>query len=252
MDNAHNELLALDLSTPQLHLAWGKSTNTTITSIASTHTLKENSKNTDYSLDTHVPQKPHAIHSEILMTKLKHLQTHIQGDFENLYCVIVTLGPGSFTGLRIALSFAKGLQAGNGCTLIGMNTTDMWANIHHAPRPLLVLLDARSNKFYCKLYMSADSTSEIYDISTKEILTLLSQHSLPQTVYVGGPAAHYFLDSLPPPYSESENTPYSFIMQDTAHIDVAANMLHMGLEYYTNKQNILDIHATPVYVRHAI
>lgn len=42
----------------------------------------------------------------------------------------VTLGPGSFTGVRVGLSFAKGLAAGAGATLKGVGTLEALG--HHA------------------------------------------------------------------------------------------------------------------------
>ncbi|MGN6208444.1 tRNA (adenosine(37)-N6)-threonylcarbamoyltransferase complex dimerization subunit type 1 TsaB [Asticcacaulis sp.] len=49
---------------------------------------------------------------------------------KDLTAIVVTLGPGSFTGVRVGLSFAKGLAAGSGVPLKGIGTLEALG--HHA------------------------------------------------------------------------------------------------------------------------
>ena len=65
----------------------------------------------------------------------------------------VTIGPGSFTGLRIALSFAKGLAFAGGYRVVGVPTLDALAIV--APPVsgrLCAALDARKREVYAALY----------------------------------------------------------------------------------------------------
>lgn len=67
--------------------------------------------------------------------------------------IAVTIGPGSFTGLRIALSFAKGLAFAGGYRLVGVPTLDALAVV--APRSagrLCAVLDARKREVYAAVY----------------------------------------------------------------------------------------------------
>jgi tRNA threonylcarbamoyladenosine biosynthesis protein TsaB len=71
-----------------------------------------------------------------------------QGD-----AIATTIGPGSFTGLRIALSFAKGLAFAGGYRLVGVPTLDALALV--APPAsgwLCVALDARKREIYAAVY----------------------------------------------------------------------------------------------------
>jgi tRNA threonylcarbamoyladenosine biosynthesis protein TsaB len=67
--------------------------------------------------------------------------------------VAVSIGPGSFTGLRIALSFAKGLAFAGGLRLVGVPTLDALA-VGALPWEgrLCAALDARKQEIYAALY----------------------------------------------------------------------------------------------------
>lgn len=46
---------------------------------------------------------------------------------EDVACIAVSIGPGSFTGLRVALATAKGLALGGTATLVGVPTLEAYA-----------------------------------------------------------------------------------------------------------------------------
>jgi tRNA threonylcarbamoyladenosine biosynthesis protein TsaB len=68
----------------------------------------------------------------------------------------VAIGPGSFTGLRIAIAAAKGLARGLSAALTGISTLDILA---HAQRsagvPVCPLISSGRNEFYAALYEPA-------------------------------------------------------------------------------------------------
>jgi tRNA threonylcarbamoyladenosine biosynthesis protein TsaB len=62
-----------------------------------------------------------------------------------LQALAVSLGPGSFSGLRCSLAFAKGLCYATGAQMLGVSTLEAWAEIDpHAE----VWLDARRGMVY--------------------------------------------------------------------------------------------------------
>jgi tRNA threonylcarbamoyladenosine biosynthesis protein TsaB len=74
----------------------------------------------------------------------------------------VALGPGSFTGLRVGLSYAKGLARAAGIPLAGISTLDAMALTAGSDLPAGVVvcpvLDARRGEVYAALYrFSADA-----------------------------------------------------------------------------------------------
>jgi tRNA threonylcarbamoyladenosine biosynthesis protein TsaB len=66
----------------------------------------------------------------------------------------VSLGPGSFTGLRVGVAAAKGLVFALGCDLVGVSTLDVLA--HNAPAAaegrIVPVLDARRGHVHAALY----------------------------------------------------------------------------------------------------
>ena len=73
--------------------------------------------------------------------------------------IAVSIGPGSFTGLRIGVSFVKGLATARRVPVIGVSTLDVIAqNLWGARGAVVVLLDARQDKLYAACYRAAAGT----------------------------------------------------------------------------------------------
>lgn len=69
--------------------------------------------------------------------------------------IVVSQGPGNFTGLRLGLSTAKGLALAVGCPLVAVNTLDaLAANFPYAALPLCPVIDAKKNEVYAAFYQN--------------------------------------------------------------------------------------------------
>jgi tRNA threonylcarbamoyladenosine biosynthesis protein TsaB len=66
-------------------------------------------------------------HSEKLFPALDSVLSLAGVSLEDLYAIAVSSGPGSFTGLRIGMSAAKGLAVGSGLPIIPVPTFDALA-----------------------------------------------------------------------------------------------------------------------------
>ena len=75
------------------------------------------------------------------------------GPLESPDAIAVATGPGSFTGLRIGLSFAKGMVFAGGLRIVGVPTLDAWALAAPAwDGRLCAVLDARKREVYAAVY----------------------------------------------------------------------------------------------------
>jgi tRNA threonylcarbamoyladenosine biosynthesis protein TsaB len=88
--------------------------------------------------------------NESLAPLLKSLLEDLAWKAADLGAIAISLGPGSFSGLRSGLAFAKGLAYANGVELLGVPTLEAWAEC--AGAQALVWLDARHGQIYRGAY----------------------------------------------------------------------------------------------------
>jgi tRNA threonylcarbamoyl adenosine modification protein YeaZ len=61
-------------------------------------------------------------HAEALLPLVERVISRIEGGFESLDRVAVTVGPGSYTGLRVGLSAARAIGLATGVPVVGVTT----------------------------------------------------------------------------------------------------------------------------------
>lgn len=76
-----------------------------------------------------------------------------------LRAIVVGIGPGSFTGLRVGLATAKGLALGAGARLYGVSSLSLLA-ASHGPGTIAVVRDARRGEIFCSL-LRVSATSDV-------------------------------------------------------------------------------------------
>lgn len=101
----------------------------------------------EYLLDVSVT------HSERLMAAVERVLADARWTARELRGLAVAVGPGSFTGLRIAVSTVKGLALGLDLPIAAVPTLDaMAAALPWAALPVCPVLDARKGEVYASLY----------------------------------------------------------------------------------------------------
>lgn len=92
-------------------------------------------------------------HSERLMAVVDRLLQDCGWETASLDALAVSVGPGSFTGLRVGAATAKGLALALEIPVAPVPTLDaLAATLPFADAPVCPLLDARKNEVYCSLY----------------------------------------------------------------------------------------------------
>ncbi|MCM1152814.1 MAG: tRNA (adenosine(37)-N6)-threonylcarbamoyltransferase complex dimerization subunit type 1 TsaB [Muribaculum sp.] len=113
----------------------------------------------DGSVDFHIESEPDMKHAELLGQYIERCLDELKRKEQMLDAVAVSIGPGSYTGLRIGLSMAKGLCFSQNIPLIGIPTLKilavkaMFANMEWTADELIVpMIDARRMEVYTAVY----------------------------------------------------------------------------------------------------
>jgi len=95
--------------------------------------------------------------SEIIAKVLSKALADIGRSVDDIKTVFTTLGPGSFTGIRVALAFCKGLCAAKRIPLIGIPTPDVLARplSHMEGHFLCPVIDAKKGEVFVSLYVAS-------------------------------------------------------------------------------------------------
>lgn len=97
------------------------------------------------------------------------------GGFGGIDRIGVTVGPGSFTGLRVGLAFALGLGAALDRPVVGVSTLDALAASVPAKGMVAAVIDARRGQVYARLFRDGAPLGEAealpLEIARDRILT---------------------------------------------------------------------------------
>jgi tRNA threonylcarbamoyladenosine biosynthesis protein TsaB len=92
-------------------------------------------------------------HTVELLPNLIHLLGQVRGSPQSIDAVVVARGPGSFNGLRVGISTAKGLALALGIPLAGISTLEVEAFAHADTRlPLCPIHNAGRMEIAAALY----------------------------------------------------------------------------------------------------
>lgn len=128
----------------------------------------------DEKILAEISQESKLYHSENLLPQIE--QVLKIANVEKVDAIAVSLGPGSFTGLRIGLAAAKALSYAWQVKIIGVPTLQALAC--HFPRSsakILTLIDAQKNSAYVQTFQNAVPIDEVKVKPIAEILKAASE-----------------------------------------------------------------------------
>jgi tRNA threonylcarbamoyladenosine biosynthesis protein TsaB len=94
-------------------------------------------------------------HAEALMPLIQRVMTGAGVAFTDLDRIVVTTGPGSFTGLRVGIAAARGLGVATDIPVIGVSTLSAYAAPYLGAddvSPLVAAIDARHQHVYLQVF----------------------------------------------------------------------------------------------------
>ena len=133
------------------------------------------------------------VHSERLMIAIDRLLSDTGTGLENLNSIAVSIGPGSFAGLRIGLATAKGIQVATGKPIAPVPTLDAMAqSLKFAGRQICAIIDARKKEVYAAIYEHSNNSGirRITDYMTDKPEKVLD-HISSETIFIGDGAELY-------------------------------------------------------------
>ena len=106
-------------------------------------------------------------HSVELLPRLADLLSRTKSSLQSISCVIVAKGPGSFNGLRVGVSTAKGLAFSLGIPMVGISTLEVEAYQH-----------AETNLPICPIFNAGrgEIATAIYQMKRNEWRQITSEH----------------------------------------------------------------------------
>jgi len=157
----------------------------TSTKFCSIGLIEENNILVEYNLNVYNFSKKH---SSILLPAIKDMLEWVNLKLEDINGIAVSIGPGSFTGLRIGLGVAKGLSYAGSLPLLGIPTLDALAfSLKEMPHLICPILEAKKDEIYNAVFRGKGNLDKVMDYKCEDINSLLIRISSlkEQIIFIG-------------------------------------------------------------------
>ena len=185
-------------------------------------------------------------HSELLLPAVEQACSCSGAHIKEIDLFACTLGPGSFTGLRIGVGTLKGFMMATGRPAAGISSLQALAmNARHCGNVIAAMMDAGRGQVYLA-YFRSDSRGGLHPLGpeTAAAPQIVSQCPYEEVVYVGDGAVKYA--KLISSFSKHNR----ILPADSRFIRASA--VGILAREKQREHNLLDVQdALPVYLRSA-
>jgi tRNA threonylcarbamoyladenosine biosynthesis protein TsaB len=176
-------------------------------------------------------------HSERLLSAVDRVLADAGWTPRDLHGIAVAVGPGSFTGLRVGLSTAKGLALAAALPIAPVPTLDaMAATLPFAALPVCPVLDARRDEVYASRYRWDEAGMvrewEYLAVTPAALAARLDE----PVILLGDPVAE-----IPSPYVRRAPPP--------RRVPSAAAVGHLGARMLERGETVPPASLAPLYLR---
>ena len=186
-------------------------------------------------------------HNEELLPILNSFLEENKISLNEINCIVMGIGPGSFTAIRIAFSTIKTICYAKNIPIIGASSLEtLYQNIVSYNGIKLSMIDARKGSIYANIYKYNNKIKENLDLTYEEAVNLIKDISTKDdTITLCGDGfskiEDYFLEILQDYKLNKLDNSYNIIK--------ASNSILISEERYNKRQfdNIFSLN--PLYIR---
>ena len=132
--------------------------------------------------------------SEILVPSIDELLKKADFTAADLTATTLTIGPGSFTGLRLGISALKAIELAYGVPVYGISSLEAYAFPYmNFDYPVISCIDANKDKFYCRI---TDGEKCLLEDGDWEVKKIIENANLLGKTLVCGPDAEKLAEKL--------------------------------------------------------
>ena len=111
--------------------------------------------------------------SELMVPELEKALNATGKELKDVTKIVVGKGPGSYTGLRIAMTIAKVVGVLNGCQLVLVSSLQMLGPVNEK---FIAVMNARSNRSYVGVYSKGKVELEDTIMTNEEVKEYINLH----------------------------------------------------------------------------
>ena len=194
-----------------------------------------------YSIDNGLTQ------SELLLPMAEDLLKSLKLSFSDIELLACSVGPGSFTGVRIGVSLVKGIAFGKNIPCAEISTLEALAeNLSGLYGIILPCMDARRGQFYTAIFEADENgikrISDDEALSAKELAQKLEVYP-DKPIYVVGDGYKIAHKLLSEQGVKLLATPEALRAQD------AASIAKLAARKYAAGEAVSDKEISPTYLR---
>lgn len=127
----------------------------------------------DFSLIEEVSYEAWQSQSEYMIPEIDKLLVKHHVNKDDIDQIIVAIGPGSYTGIRIALTIAKIMAFACNASLVALSSLRV---LSKKDVPSICLINARSSRSYIGVYKDEEVIMDDNVLSNEEVLSYISSH----------------------------------------------------------------------------
>lgn len=183
-------------------------------------------------------------HSEVLLSHIDRLLKALSLRLEDLDGFSISLGPGSFTGLRIGLATIKGLSFASGKPVVGVPTLDALAFLTRGCRyPVVPIIDAKKYQIYAAVYTArGNGVERKTPYLVVELPELIKR--IPEEVAFTGPGIKMFGSELKKAMGQRAH-----LLRGEKTLPSGAAVAYLGWEKFRKNEKEDSFSLEPLYVR---